>query len=490
MAYEPAPADRVADTPAQRPAQGLTQGPAVTRRAVLALAVPIIFASIGVSLSGIADTAVMGRMPDPVYLSATAIGATFFATLYGAVVFLRMSTGGLVAQAFGADDAERQRRLAWRAIVLAASLGLVIIVLQAPLLWLSLRVMDDAGGMHALVRDYVGVRVWSAPAVLMLFVLHGVLVGRQSMRALLGVQLVQTLLNVALNIVLFTQTELGIRGVALATVIADLVAVSMGLSLLWPLLRGDPDAGPGGKRQAVPAGAAGEPFTRWLFEPAELRRLFSIGGNLFVRSLCLTGAYFWFTAAGTRLGVTVVAANAILMQLLLFTSFFLDGFAHAAEALVGQAIGQRRPAALRAAVRVSAELSLLMAIGLCAVFAIGGGVFIDALSTDAATREATRAWLGWAIALPIAGVGSFLLDGVFIGATRTRAMRDSMVVSLLLFVLATQVLIPAFGNHGLWAAFLIMLLARVLGLGLALPGLLRGAIDPARPATSLDASGS
>jgi len=435
----------------------------VSRTQVFALAVPVIFASVGVSLSGIADTAVMGRMPDPVYLSATAIGATFFATLFGAFVFLRMSTGGLVAQAFGAQERERQRRTVWRAIALATLVGLVVIVLREPLLWLALRAMDGGPDLHALVRDYVGVRVWSAPAVLVLFVLHGALVGRQAVRALLAVQLLQTVLNVVLNIVLFTQTDLDVRGVALATVIADTVAVLVALGWLWPLLR---------RGARAPDRA---PFTRWLLDPAELRRLFAIGGNLLVRSLCLTAAYFWFTAAGTRLGVTVVAANAILMQLLLFTSFFLDGFAHAAEALVGQAIGQRRPAALRAAVRVSGELSLIMAIGLCLLFAIGGGAFIDALSTDPSVRETTRAWLGWAIALPIAGVGSFLLDGIFVGATRTRAMRDSMIVALLLFVAATLVLIPVFGNHGLWAAFLLMLLARACGLGLALPGLLRDA---------------
>jgi len=440
-----------------------------SRATVLRLAVPVMFASIGVSVSGIADTAVMGRMPEPVYLSATAIGATCFSTLYWAFGFLRMSTGGLVAQAFGEESPERQRRIVWRACGLAVLVGLTVIVLREPLLELALRPMRDAGGLHALVREYVGVRVWSAPAVLLLFVLHGALVGRQSMRALLGVQLLQTVLNVVLNIALFTFTDLDVRGVALATVIADIVALLVALAWLGPLLRGEP------------ATRDGPLLGRWLFDRDEAVRLFSIGGNLFVRSLCLTGAYFWFTAAGTRLGVTVVAANAILMQLLQFTSFFLDGFAHAAEALVGQAIGQRRPAALGAAVRAATEMSVAVAIGLSVLFAIGGGAFIDAMSTDEATREASRIWLGWAIALPVAGVGSFLLDGIFIGATRTRAMRDSMILALLLFLGASSLLIPVFGNHGLWAAFTLMLVARAGGLAVYLPGLLREAASvPAR----------
>jgi len=441
------------------PASG-TLRTGVSRTSVLRLAVPVIFASIGVSLSGIADTAVMGRMPDPVYLSATAIGATLFSTLYWAFGFLRMSTGGLVAQAFGAQQLERQRRIVWRGIVLATGVGLAILVLTEPLLWLALRPMEDADGMHALVRDYVGVRSWSAPAVLMLFVVHGALVGRQSMRALLAVQLLQTVLNVALNIVLFTFTDLDVRGVALATVVADVVALTVALAWLSPLLRGE-------ARERGDSLLGG-----WLFERAELARLVSMGGHLFVRSLCLTGAYFWFTAAGTRLGVAVVAANAILLQLMQFTSFFLDGFAHAAEALVGQAIGQRDPAALRAAVRAAAELSIVVAMTLSAVFALGGGAFIDAMSTDESTRSVTREWLGWVVALPVVGVGSFLLDGIFIGATRTLPMRDSMVAALLLFFGATWLLVPALGNHGLWAALLIMLAARAAGLGLALPGLL------------------
>ena len=180
------------------------------------------------------------------------------------------------------------------------------------------------------------------------------------------------------------------------------------------------------------------------------------------------------------LGVTVVAANAILMQLLLFTSFFLDGLAHAAEALVGQAIGRRDRAGVRRAVRSATELSLLAAVLLCGFYAGLGGAFIDAMTTDTSIRTATREWLIWAILLPLTGVGSFLLDGIFIGATRTRAMRNGMVVAVVLFVASTGLLVPRFGNHGLWAAFTLMLLARAAGLAVVLPRLLRGGTPSTR----------
>ncbi len=433
-----------------------------SRRYLVSLAVPVILANIGVSLAGIADTAVMGRMADAVYLSATAVGAAFFSTLYWAFGFLRMSTGGLVAQAFGAQDQQSQRRMIWRALALALLVGLIVILLQGPLLFLGLSAIDNEGRLHALITEYTRVRVWSAPAVLCLFVLHGALVGRQSMRLLLMLQLLQTGLNVVLNIILFATTELAISGVAAASVIADYVALLCALAALVPLLRGD-------TRHCLD----------WLLDKAALRRLFSMSGHLFVRSLFLTGAYFWLTAAGSRLGVEVVAANAILLLLVTFTAHFLDGFAHAAEALVGEAIGAHNQQALVSSVARSAELSIGVAVLMTVVYFICGGWFIDMMTTDPATRAATREWLPWAWALPLAGVGSFLLDGIFIGATHTRAMRDTVVIACIGFVVTTSLLLPHFSNHGLWAAYMLMQIVRAVGLGILLPGLLRTAIQDA-----------
>ena len=328
------------------PRIGIGRGPArerartrAWRRRATALAVPIMLANVGTSLSGVADTAVMGRMDSPLHLSATAIGATLFSTLYWAFGFLRMGTGGLVAQAFGARDAEEQRRVAVRAIALGAAIGAVVVLLSDPLLALGLSAMAGGEALHALTGDYFRVRVLSAPATLALFAIHGVLIGRQAMGSVLRLELV-----------------------------------------------------------GFPAQA-------------------------------------------------------------------LDGFAHAAEALTGEAVGRKDPRRLSSAVRAATSLAAFVAVGLALLWALAGGALIDLMTTQPKVREAARVWLPWAVAVPLVGVWSFLLDGIFTGATRTREMRDTVLLSLALFVAATFALVPPFGNHGLWLAYLVLLAVRALALG-------------------------
>lgn len=434
--------------------------PLPTRGRVLALATPVIFANVGVSLAGIADTAVMGRMDDTAYLSATAIGAAVFSTLYGVFIFLRMSTGGLIAQAHGARDELALRHVLLRALVMATGIGLLLLIFHIPLLSLALSVVQNDGRLHALITEYVTIRIWSAPAVLALFVLHGTLVGRQSMRALLIVQLVQTGLNVSLNVAFFQLTDLAIQGVALATVLADYLALTLAIVMLLPVLIGDTG-----------------PWRRWLLDSSATRRLFTLSGDLFLRSVFLTAAYFWLTAAGSHLGVEAVAVNAILLLFALFTAHFLDGFAHAAEALVGSAIGARQPVVLRAAIHRSAELALMTSLLLTLSYVLLAPVVVDFMTTDFATRSATREMLHWVWLLPLAGMGSFLLDGIFIGATATRAMRDTVFLACVGFFASTALLMPIFGNNGLWAAYLLMQIVRALGLWWFLPRLLGGVVE-------------
>ena len=434
-----------------------------------ALALPIMLANVGTSLSGIADVAVMGRMASPDYLSATAIGAALFSTLYWAFAFLRMGTGGLVAQAFGADDPETMRRTTVRALALAALAGALVVVLREPLLGLGLRAMGGGPELMALTGDYFRVRVLAAPATLALFAIQGALIGRQAMGTVLALQLLQNGLNVALNVALFTATDLAIVGVAAATAIADVVTLVVGLALLRPVLVGPP----------APADRPDEPLLRWLLEREALHRLLSVSGNLFVRSLCLTAAYYWLTAAGTRLGVAVLAANAILLQLVGFMSHALDGFAQAAETLTGAALGRRDPAALRRAVRTSVELALGTAGLFCVAYLLLGGAFIDAMTTQPEIRAAARTWLPWVALAPLVGVWSFMLDGVFIGTTHTREMRDGMLVSLGAFVAATFALVPWLGNHGLWLSWYVLLVVRAATLGARYPRVLAAA-EPTR----------
>ncbi len=409
-----------------------------------------------------ADTAVMGRMGDPAHLSAVAVGAVLFGSIYWIFGFLRMATGGLVAQALGADDAPSVARTTLRALLAASLIGLVLIVLQRPLLAAGLVLMDDAGGWQSLAATYFGIRILSAPATLAGYALLGTLVGLQRMRGVLALQLVLNLVNVALNLALYAYTDLGIAGVAIATVIAEYVALILGLWLVRDVL----------------VEAARDPAARvrdWLFEREALLRFGRVSGDLFVRTLCLQAAFYWLAASGSRQGVEVLAANAVLVQLLYLMSYCLDGYAHAAETLTGFAVGRRDAALLERSLRSSTLLAAATAILFTLAYALGGGALVDLLTTDPDTRALARTWLPWIVATPIVGVWSFLLDGIFIGATRTANMRNSMIVSLAVFIGATLVLVPAMGNHGLWLSYHLLMLARTVTLGRHVPSLLRPA---------------
>ena len=313
-------------------------GTVPTARRVLALAVPVMLSNASVPLVGIADTAVAGRLGSPDYLSATAVGAVLFSSIFWVFGFLRMGTGGLVAQAFGAGDPETIRRTAWRAIAVALAIGLLLVALQKPLLLVGLALMDTAA-WGPLAATYFGIRILAAPATLLTYALLGVLVGCQRTPGVLVLQLVLNLANVALNVALFALTDLGIAGVAIATLAAEWLAAGVGLWLLRDVLRPSlPSAGESGARAAFPV---------WLLEREPLARFARIGSDLFVRTLCLTAAFYWLTASGSRQGAAVLAANAVLLQLLHLMAHCLDGFAHAAETLVGAAIGRRAPARAR-----------------------------------------------------------------------------------------------------------------------------------------------
>ena len=430
--------------------------PAAGPRRVLALALPVMLSNASVPLVGLVDTAVTGRMGSPAHLSAIAVGAVLFSSVYWVFGFLRMGTGGLVAQAFGADDPELVRRTAWRALAIALALGLGLVVLQRPLLALGLGLMED-DGWSALTATYFDIRILSAPATLGTYVLLGTLIGRQRMGAVLALQLALNGTNVVLTLALFQLTDLGIAGVALATLASEWLAFALGAWLLRDVLAVPP---PGRWRVAPPA---------WLLDREALARFLRIGGDLFVRTLCLTAAFYWLTVMGSRQGVAVLAANAVLLQLLHLMAHCLDGFAHAAETLTGFAIGRRDRAALERAVRSATALALPVAAAFALLYAVAGPATIDLLTTEPAVRALAREWLPWIVAAPLVGVWSFLLDGIFIGATRTREMRDGMLVSLALFVPASLAGTAAFGNHGLWMAYHVLLLARAVTLGIRYP---------------------
>ena len=429
-----------------------------------ALAWPIILSNSSIPLVGAVDTAVMGHLPDPAYIGAVALGAGLFSILYWGFGFLRMGTTGFVAQALGAGDGAEARAALHRALILAGGLGLALWLLQLPITRVAFALIEGSAQVEALTRAYFDWRIWSAPAVLANYAVLGTLIGLQRTRHVLTLQLVLNGINVALDLLFVPVLGWGVEGVALASIVAECSALALGLVLVERRLRDLP-----GPRHPVT-----------LLEPDALRALFHANGNIFVRTLCLVASLFYFTVVGTRLGEVYVAANAVLMQLQYFLAYGLDGFAHAAEGMVGSAWGGRHRQHFRAAIRATTVCAVVVALGYSLVYAALGTVFIGWM-TDLETVRATAAeYLPWMILAPIVSVWSFQLDGIFIGATRTVEMRNGMLIATAGYLVAVESLVPLLHNHGLWLALMLFLSLRAFTLAAWLARLDR-AVDPAAP---------
>ncbi|MEZ5669393.1 MAG: MATE family efflux transporter [Alphaproteobacteria bacterium] len=439
-------------------------------RRVMALAAPIVVSNVTVPLIGVVDTAVMGHMPDAAYIGAVALGAVVFSFVYWGFGFLRMATTGLTAQAFGrwqavgdAEAALALRAALARPLALAAALGLALVILQWPIGAVAFAVLNGSETVEALASIYFTIRIWGAPFTLGGYAVLGWLLGQQATRAAVAMQIATNLFNVGLSLLFVLGFGWGVAGVAAGTLVAEAAGLVFGLWLvrrrLWRTT--------GNAAIAVPRPV--------LLDRAALRQLAGVNFDIFVRTLCLVFAFCWFTDRSAQMGDRLLAANAILLQFQSFMAYALDGFAFAAEALVGHAIGARRPQALRAGIRAAAGLGFAAS----AVFAVAYGLFGDllvALMTDLPqVRAATADYRWWMATLPLVSVGSFLLDGIFIGATKAAEMRNAMLVSVAAFIPAGYLLSAQFGNQGLWAAFALFMLLRAVTLGLYLPRVLRAA---------------
>jgi MATE family multidrug resistance protein len=418
-------------------------------RRIWRLAGPIIFSNVTVPLLGAVDTAVVGHLPDPALIGGVAVGATVFTFVYWAFGFLRMGTTGFVSQAFGAGDHPELRAVVLRALLLALAIGAMIVALQAPILALSLWLFEASPAVEAYAATYFTVRIWGAPAALVNYAVLGWLLGVQNARLAFLTQLFMNGLNMALALLFVMGFGWGIRGVAAATLIAEIAGAALGLWLLW---------------RNVKRMGGGWPWAR-LNAPGRIAALLKVNLDILIRTLCLMFAFAYFTAQSAGMGDAVLAANAILQHLQAIMAYGLDGFAHAAETLVGAAIGARDRAGLRAAVRTAAVWGFVTAALFAALYALAGTVILGLFTEHEEVRAAARDFLPWAIASPFLSVWPFLLDGVFIGATRTAEMRNGMVIALALYLAAASLLIPAYGNDGLWAAFFLFMAVRAATLG-------------------------
>ena len=435
----------------------------LTHRSVLAVAVPIMASNVSEPLIGIVDTAVLGQLGAAYYIGAISVGAMIFSFLFWAFGFLRMGTSGLTAQAAGARDNDEIRAALGRALLIAGLMGTALIVLGPLLSLVAFHLIEASAEVENHARTYFDIRIWSAPAALANYAFLGWFIGMGKAHLAFLLQLVLNAANAALDALFVLVLELDVVGVALGTVLAQVGAAALGCLLVARDLEG---RGGHWNWQAIRA-------------PERLRRTIAVNSDIMVRSLCLLFAFAWFTAQGARSGDVVLAANAVLYSMLMFNAYLLDGFAFAAETLVGQSVGARDADRFSRAVRLSSAWAAVVGFGLGAAIWLGGGLVIDLLTVNAAVRETARTYLGWAALTPAVGFVCFQLDGIFIGATRTADMRNMMIVSLAVYLAMWALLAPIYGNHGLWMALVVFFVVRGVTLGLRYPALVRDSFGAA-----------
>lgn len=426
--------------------------PPMTHRRVLGVALPIVVSNATVPLLGAVDTAVIGQLGQAAPIGAVGLGAIILLSIYWIFGFLRMGTTGLVAQARGAGDAGETGALLTRGIMIAFAAGAVMILGQVGIFWAAFRLAPASDEVEGLARTYLAIRVWGAPAAIAAYALTGWLIAMERARGVLLLQVFTNGLNVALSVTFVLGLGWGVAGVALATLIAEWAGLALGLWLC----------------RAAFSGAQWRDWAR-VFDPVKLRRMAAVNGDIMIRSVVLQACFTAFLFFGAGLGDVPLAANQILLQFLHVTAYALDGFAFAAEALVGQAIGQGSRAELRRAAILSSQWGLGFAVALALAFGLLGPPIIDVMTTSEPVRAAAREFLPWLIAAPLIGIAAWMLDGIFIGATQTRDMRDAALVSVAVYALALAALIPLMGNHGLWAGLMILNTARGITLGLRYP---------------------
>ena len=423
-------------------------------REILRLALPSILANITVPLVGMVDLAVAGHLGSlgeaATLIGGVSVGTMLFDLLYWNFGFLRVGTGGLTAQAYGREDWQGTRVILFRGVVLALLIAALILVLQWPFVHLALYVTHGSDAVRELALRYFFIRIWAAPATLSLMSIKGWFIGMQDTVSSMATDLVVNVVNIVASVIL--GRWIGFAGIAWGTVIAQFT----GLAFAGVLIARRMPPGKGGIRQAVSG--------------ADLGAFLTMNGNLFIRSLCMVAIYVGFTMISARYGDLILAIGAILMKLLLLFSFFIDGFAYAAEALVGKFIGRRDIPAVKMTVRHVFVWSMGVGMFFVLVYLFGSDPAFRVLTSDAQVVQAARPFYFWLLLMPPIGCAAFTWDGVFVGATASRSLRNSLVWALLaffglwFFVYAVRggSLLPEEALHLLLAAYFAHLMVRTL----------------------------
>lgn len=433
----------------------------LTRGKVFSLAVPIILAQAATATTGVVDTAIMGRFGDKTDLAAVAIAAVAYSFIYWGFGFLRMSTTGLTAQASGQGDTAESRAILLRALLLGGAIGVALVALS-PLLKLgTFAAFEGTRSVESLAKGYFDARIWGAPAYLMGLAVTGWMLGTGKTGQMLAFQIVLNGTNAGLDAWFVARLGWGPAGIGAGTAIAEWLALAFGVILVAPAFRGHAR----------------------LLDPGKLAALFAANRDIMIRTLALVFCFAWFVRSGTLISTAATAGNEVLLQFITVAAFVLDGFAFVAEKEAGEAYGARDGQRLRRAMRLTTEFALVSGAVISLAYFLGGGWVIDSFIRDPEARAAALAYLPWCAAVPFLGIAAWQLDGLFLGTTQGRALRNAGLISAALYLGADLLLRPAYGNTGVWAAFLMMYVFRAAALGAYVPGLFKGLSRPPLPAT-------
>lgn len=406
---------------------------------ILHIALPSIVSNITVPLLGLVDVAIVGHMGSAVYIGAVAVGSMIFNLIYWLFAFLRMGSSGITAQAWGRRDTQGVTRILTSSLTLAVGIAVSFLVLQVPLRWLMFWLIGPTADVAPFAITYFHIVVWGAPASLGLFALTGWFIGMQNTRFPMIVSILQNVVNILASLTLVYGFGMKIEGVALGTVIAQYAGLIVAVGLLWKYY--------------------GKIFDKWKLVSSEWRttKQFKINRDLFLRTLCLVAVNLYFTSAGARQGAVILSVNTVLLQLYLFFSYFMDGFAFAGEALGGKAYGARNMQAFHETLKRLWVWMLVVTAAYTLLYIIGGMQIVKLLTDEPAVRLAARDYIFWAWLIPAAGCVAFIWDGIFIGLTSTRGMLASSFVSALVFFVISQLpstlhLPSSTTNHFLWLA--------------------------------------
>ena len=434
-----------------------TQSATISHKQVWLLAGPMIISNISVPLVGAVDTAVVGHLPEIHHIGAVAIGALIFSFLYWGFGFLKMGITGYIARAYGNDDQKTIDQTTLRFLILSLSLGLIVILLQRPLVNTALHLVDSSENVEGLAAQYSLIRIWSAPATLCIYVFTGVFVGLHNTRLALVLQLILNLTNIVLDLLFVPVMNLGVPGVAWASLIAEYTAAFCGFLLL---------------RRSILRSLKTSSLSQ-ILELGALKEMMQTNGNIFIRTICLVFSFAYFTAESAKHGELVLAVNTVLLQLQTIMAYGLDGFAHSVEALGGSAYGSGNLKKFKRAVFLTTLWSGITALCVSVLYLATGNMLLGLFTNSVEVLEAADQYLVWMIISPLISCWSFQLDGLFIGTSRAREMRNAMLISMAGYLAAAYLFQQLWGNHGLFLALTCFMIFRTATLYAYYPGIVR-----------------